>query len=72
MPDLPTLTVTAQQAQRCLDAWGSVAAYKSWLAASVRDYVRAEETRRQVEPHESAARSVRQQIAADDPIAGAT
>ncbi len=72
MPDLPTLTVTAAQAQRCLAAWGSIAAYKTWLAASVRDYVRTSETAQRVEPYESAARAIRVEIASDDPLEGAT
>ena len=43
MPALPTLTITDDQATRCLAAWGSVAAYKAWLAAEVAGYVRATE-----------------------------
>lgn len=43
MPDLPTITVTDAQAVRCLAAWGSVAAYKSWLQGQVVDYVKGAE-----------------------------
>lgn len=43
MPDLPTLTITQSQADRCLAAWGSVAAYKAWLKGQVAGYVVAKE-----------------------------
>lgn len=43
MPTLPTLTITAAQAERCLAAWGSVAAYKAWLRDMVATHVLATE-----------------------------
>ena len=43
MPTIPTLTVTQQQADRVLAAFGTVPAYKRWLADSIRDYVRVHE-----------------------------
>lgn len=39
MPDLPTITVTAPQAQAILEAYGTVADYKAWLRREVREYV---------------------------------
>lgn len=43
MPLLPTLNVSDEQAARCVDAWGSVAAYKAWLAHEVKEFVLAKE-----------------------------
>lgn len=39
MPDLPTLTVTQAQADRCLTAYGTVENYRAWLRSAVRRYV---------------------------------
>lgn len=36
MPDLPTITVTAPQATKLLDLFGSAAEYKRWLKEAVR------------------------------------
>lgn len=35
MPDLPTLTVTAEQEQRILAAFGTADAYRDWLRAQI-------------------------------------
>lgn len=43
MPQLPTLTITTEQADRCIAAWGSVTAYKQWLAEEVKDFVLTKE-----------------------------
>lgn len=72
MPDLPTLTVTTAQAQRCLAAWGSVAAYKEWLADSVRRYVRGAERAAVLDPIQQQLRDALAALDADDPIDGAT
>lgn len=39
MPTLPTLTVTDEQANRMLAAYGSVDEYTKWLKNSIIDYV---------------------------------
>lgn len=44
MPDLPTLTVTQAQADRCLAAYGTVENYRAWLRAQVRRYVLTSES----------------------------
>jgi hypothetical protein len=36
MPDLPTITVTAPQATKLLELFGSAAEYKRWLKEAVR------------------------------------
>ena len=36
MPDLPTITVTAPQAAKLLELFGSAAEYKRWLKEAVR------------------------------------
>lgn len=39
MPDLPTFTVSDTQAQRILNAFGSVQNYKDWLSENIKSYV---------------------------------
>ena len=73
MPALPTLTITDEQAERCIAAYGSVAAYKTWLREQVSEHVLAVE-------RTAAERSLRAQLLAvqaiadnaTDPLAGAT
>jgi hypothetical protein len=43
MPDLPTLTVTATQAQRILATFGSSLEYRKWLRQSIVNHVTARE-----------------------------
>lgn len=43
MPDLPTLTVTQEQADRMLAAFGTVANYRTWLRNNIVSYVQAKE-----------------------------
>lgn len=71
MPDLPTLTITGDQAQRCLAAWGSVAAYKAWLRGAVRGYVLAKEEADQ-QAAIAAALLARNPALGTDPLEGAT
>lgn len=71
MPALPTLTLTDAQAERCLAAYGSVAAYRAWLRDAVRDHVLAVE--RQALTSGPRARLLAAQGIADaatDPLAG--
>lgn len=72
MPDLPTLTVTDPQAARCLAAWGSVAAYKAWLAGQVAGYVRATERATVLAGAQDAALAALAAIDDSDPLADAT
>jgi hypothetical protein len=39
MPTLPTLTVTQEQADRMIAAWGSAASYSEWLKQQIIDFV---------------------------------
>ena len=72
MPDLPTVTVTTPQAQRCLAAWGSADAYKSWLMAQVRCYVLDAERDAVLAPLQAAQAAAIAALDADDPMEGAT
>lgn len=69
MAQLPTVTITADQAQRCLAAWGSQANYKSWLIASVRAYVVEHERTLAMQEAQAAALA---RYDSADPLAGAT
>lgn len=46
MPNLPTVSVTQEQADRILAAFGSVASYTDWLKRQVRDAVLTIEDRK--------------------------
>lgn len=72
MPTLPSLTITDDQAARCLAAWGSVAAYKTWLAAEVAGYVRATERAAVLADAQDAALAQLAAIDDSDPLADAT
>lgn len=43
MPELPTITVTDEQATRMLAAFGSAEAYREWLVEGIKDYVVTQE-----------------------------
>lgn len=72
MPALPTLTVSDEQAARCLAAWGSVGAYKAWLAGEVAGYVRATERAAALADAQDAALAALAAIDDSDPLADAT
>ena len=72
MPQLPTLTITDARAGRCLAAWGSVAAYKQWLAGAVRDYVRTAERASALAGALVAQQAALAAIDSSDPLADAT
>jgi hypothetical protein len=46
MPDLPTLTVTAPQLSRLVQAFGDAPTYQAWLKATLLDEVKRREARR--------------------------
>lgn len=46
MTDLPTISVTDEQAARLLAAFGTVDAYRTWLRARLVDYVLDQEQKR--------------------------
>lgn len=69
MPDLPTLTVTTEQSDRCLAAWGSVPAFREWLAASVSAYVKATERAAVLASAQDAALALLAAIDESDPLA---
>jgi hypothetical protein len=77
MPDLPTLTVTANQATRLLAAFGDTAGYKRWLRRSLV----MEVERREVQAARTAAnhtvqdavadlRVMLSELQAEDPVSG--
>lgn len=43
MPDLPTVTVTQEQHDLIMNAFGNVDAYEAWLISNVNSYVLAVE-----------------------------
>lgn len=72
MPTLPTLTISDEQAARCLAAWGSVAGYKQWLAVQVRDYVKGAERAAALADVLAAQQAALAAIDDTDPLDGAT
>lgn len=66
MPQLPTLTVTDEQAQRLLAAFGSVENYKAWLKDAlvmrVLDHERSVEERNRQLERQLEAEEFRKQI----------
>lgn len=66
MPDLPTLTVTQEQADRMIAAYGSVANYRAWLkqkiVAFVLDYEMAQQDQQYTAQRESFRAQARQEL----------
>lgn len=71
MPTIPTLTVTQEQADRVLAAFGTVNAYKQWLAGEIRDYVRTQERLTLMETKRNETKAGLAAIDSSDPLAGA-
>ena len=56
MPNLPTITVTAPQLAKCVEAFTDAAGYKAWLKAALRDEVARRTARALDEAHNAAKR----------------
>lgn len=70
MPQLPTVTVNQEQADRCIAAYGSVAAYKQWLVREISAFVLEKE---RLHIKSVAAHEAKAQISSlSDPMSGAT
>ena len=72
MPELPTLTVTQEQADRAVAAWGGAVSYKQWLRAQVAAYVKASERAAVLDPIRARMAAAEAAIDDDDPLEGAT
>lgn len=74
MPDLPTFTVTAAQAQRLLDVFGSAAEYKAWLRQSIKAKVIEHESAQANDAYQAARRQITDEVdvilpePAEDPV----
>lgn len=54
MPNLPTITVTAPQLAKCVEAFTDADGYKAWLKQAVRDEVQRRTARALDEQHNAA------------------
>jgi hypothetical protein len=72
VPDLPTLNVTASQAERLLAVFGSPDAYKAWLRDALKSHVIEQEQHRVDRKAQEARDAEVQQISIDlfgpDPV----
>ena len=57
MPNLPSLTVTAPQLAKCVEAFGDADGYKAWLKEALRDEVARRTARALDEAHNTAKRA---------------
>jgi hypothetical protein len=62
MPNLPTLTVTEEQADRLLAVFGSVDAYKEWLKTTLINYVVSQEAAQKMDTIQSEAQADREAL----------
>lgn len=56
MPNLPSITVTAPQLAKCVEAFGDAEGYKAWLREALRDEVQRRAARALDEAHNTARR----------------
>lgn len=56
MPNLPSITVTAPQLAKCVEAFTDADGYKAWLKAALRDEVARRTARALDEAHNTAKR----------------
>ena len=57
MPTLPSITVTAPQLAKCVEAFTDADGYKTWLKEAVRDEVTRRTARNLDEAHNTAKRA---------------
>lgn len=57
MPNLPTITVTAPQLAKCVEAFGDADGYKSWLKEALLDEVQRRTAHTLDEAHNTAKRA---------------
>ena len=67
MPNLPTITVTAPQLAKCVEAFTDADGYKAWLKAALRDEVQRRTARALDEAHNTAKRDAMAALAAELP-----
>ncbi len=67
MPNLPTLTVTAPQLAKCVEAFTDADGYKAWLKAALLDEVQRREARRLDEEANAAKAAAMAALAAELP-----
>lgn len=65
MPNLPTLTVTAEQAERLLAVFGDVDGYRAWLKDALKTHVMTQERHRVDRMAQQQREAEIKQIAAD-------
>lgn len=69
MPNLPSLTVTAPQLAKCVEAFTDADGYKAWLKAALRDEVQRRTARKLDEAHNVAKRAALEALDAELPPA---
>lgn len=71
MPNLPTISITQAQLDKCVAAFTDAAGYRAWLKAAVRDEVLRREARRLDEEANTAKRdalaAMESELPAPDP-----
>ena len=72
MPNLPTLSLTQPQFDKCVAAFTDAAGYKAWLKQAVRDEVQRRAARRLDEEHNAAKKAalaaLDAELPAPDPV----
>lgn len=69
MPNLPSLTVTAPQLAKCVEAFVDADGYKAWLKEALRDEVQRRTARALDEAHNTAKRDALAALEAELPPA---
>ncbi len=67
MPNLPSITVTAPQLAKCVEAFTDADGYKAWLKAALLDEVQRREARRLDEEANAAKAAAMAALAAELP-----
>lgn len=69
MPNLPSLTVTAPQLAKCVEAFTDADGYKAWLKEALRDEVARRTARALDEAHNTAKRAALEALETELPPA---
>lgn len=67
MPTLPSITVTAPQLAKCVEAFTDADGYKAWLKTAIRDEVQRRTARNLDEAHNTAKRDALEALEAELP-----
>ena len=62
MPELPTFTVTAAQAQRLLAVFGSAAEYKAWLRQQIKAKVIEHESAQAIDAYQAQRKQIDEEV----------